>query len=115
MSLNKKSIQRNKRKLRSSKKLMTKNIVYKAIVFRSLKYTYAQIIDINKGITVVSGSDIKIKDGSRKEKARKMGIELAKAAIEKNVKKIIFDRAGYQYHGRVQMVAEGLREGGLQF
>lgn len=115
MSLNKKLIQRNRRKLRSSKKLVIKNISYKAIVFRSAKYTYAQIIDINKGVTIVSGSDMKIKDGTKKEKAHKMGIELAKAAMEKNIKKIVFDRAGYQYHGRIRMVAEGLREGGLQF
>lgn len=115
MSSGQKHIQRAKRKARSAKKIVTKNIPFKAIVFRSLNHTYAQIVDVKKGVTLVSGSDLKLKDGTKQERAKKVGLEIAKKALEKDIKKIVFDRAGYKYHGRVKMLADGLREGGLQF
>ena len=87
-------------------------------VFRSSKNIYAQIIDDTKGFTLVSASSLE-KDfggeGNNKEAARKVGINIAKKALEKNIKKVVFDRGGYIFHGRVKELAEGAREGGLKF
>jgi large subunit ribosomal protein L18 len=106
--------QRTKRHYRIRKKItQTKNIP-RVVVFRSNKYIYAQLIDDQKAITVASSSDIKIKKGTRFQKAKEVGISLAKSAKAKNIKKVIFDRAGYKYHGRVKALAEGVREGGLK-
>lgn len=87
-------------------------------VFKSLKYLYAQIIDDEKGNTLVSVSSRekefeKVKN--RTEKASVMGEVLAKKAIEKKVKKAVFDKGGYRYHGIVKALAEGARKGGLEF
>lgn len=87
-------------------------------VFRSLSNIYAQIIDDDKGITLVAASS-KDKDfqgyGGNVAAAKKVGESLAKKAIEKGIKTVVFDRGGYIYHGRVAALAEGAREGGLQF
>lgn len=87
-------------------------------VFRSLKNIYAQLIDDEKGITLVSASTVE-KDfeeyGGNKTAAHKVGELLAKRAAEKNITDVVFDRGGYIYHGRVQELAEGAREGGLKF
>lgn len=88
-------------------------------VYRSLKNIYAQIIDDDKGITLVSASTLdasmKDKNGGNKEAAREVGKLVAAKAIEKGIKTVVFDRGGYIYHGRVQELAEGAREGGLEF
>lgn len=85
-------------------------------VFRSNKHIFAQIIDDTKGKTLVSVGDLSIKKKDKKENlARIVGMELAKLAKEKNIKKIIFDRGGYKYHGRIKALAEGAREAGLKF
>ena len=84
-------------------------------VFRSLQNIYAQLIDDTTGTTLVAASSTEkdFKDyGGNKEAARKVGELLAKRAIEKNIKDVVFDRGGYVYHGRVQELAEGAREGG---
>jgi large subunit ribosomal protein L18 len=87
-------------------------------VFRSLKNTYAQLIDDTAGVTLVSASS---KDkafegsGGNKEAARKVGMILAKNALEKGISEVVFDRGGYLYHGRVKELADGAREGGLKF
>ncbi len=87
-------------------------------VFRSLQHIYAQIIDDVSGKTLVSASTVE-KDfedyGGNKSAARKVGITLAKRAAEKGITDVVFDRGGYVYHGRVQELAEGAREGGLNF
>ncbi len=87
-------------------------------VFRSLSNIYAQLIDDVKGVTLVSASSVE-KDfnqyGGNKEAARKVGELLAKRAIEKGYTEVVFDRGGNIYHGRVQELAEGAREGGLKF
>lgn len=87
-------------------------------VFRSLQNIYAQLIDDDKGVTLVSASTVE-KDfeeyGGNKSAARKVGELLAKRAAEKDITKVVFDRGGYIYHGRVQELAEGAREGGLEF
>ncbi len=87
-------------------------------VFRSLNHIYAQLIDDVKGVTIVSASSVE-KDfganGGNKAAARKVGETLAKRALEKGIECVVFDRGGYIYHGRVQELAEGAREGGLKF
>ncbi len=87
-------------------------------VFRSTKHIYAQIIDDNSGKTLVAFSDLKIpklKEERKQDLAKKVGLEIARLAKEKNIDKVVFDRGGYKYHGRVKMLAEGAREGGLAF
>ena len=87
-------------------------------VFRSEKNIYAQIIDDVAGKTLVSASSVE-KDfegsGSNKEAARKVGKTVAERAVAKGIEDVVFDRGGYIYHGRVQELAEGAREGGLKF
>ncbi|MFY9177076.1 MAG: 50S ribosomal protein L18 [Caldicoprobacterales bacterium] len=89
-------------------------------VFRSLNHIYVQIIDDVKGHTLVSASSLdpeirNISDKTKKEVARMVGELAARRAQEKGIKKVVFDRGGYIYHGRVQEVAAGAREAGLEF
>jgi len=87
-------------------------------VYRSAKNISAQIIDDVAGTTLVAASTVE-KDfagnGGNKEAAKKIGELIAKRAIEKGITEVVFDRGGYVYHGRVQELAEGAREGGLKF
>ena len=87
-------------------------------VFRSAKHIYAQIIDDVKGVTLVSASTVE-KDfegfGGNKDAAKKVGQIIGKRAIEKGIEKVVFDRGGYLYHGRVAELADGARESGLKF
>ena len=92
-------------------------------VFRSNKHIYGQLIDDEKGKTLITVSDKEVKSRKDSKEARKGKVSIAyevgkltaKKAVEKKIKKIVFDRGGYKYHGRVKALAEGLREGGLQF
>ncbi|HEX9600541.1 MAG TPA: 50S ribosomal protein L18 [Mariniflexile sp.] len=84
-------------------------------VFRSLNNIYAQIIDDAQGKTVASCSSLELKDvtGAKKVVAHAVGVELAKRAKAQGVDSVVFDRGRYLYHGRVQSLADGLKEGGL--
>ena len=87
-------------------------------VYRSNKHIYAQLIDDAAGVTIVSASTMeKGFEGSTgsAEAAAKIGEAIAKRAVEKNVTKVVFDRGGYLYHGRVKALAEAARENGLEF
>jgi large subunit ribosomal protein L18 len=90
-------------------------------VFRSSKQIYAQVIDDEKGVTIVAASSLEkamretLKTGANVEAARTIGKELAERATKAGVKQVVFDRGGYMYHGRVKALAEGAREGGLDF
>ena len=84
-------------------------------VFRSLNHIRAQIIDDTTGKTLVFASDDKIKKGTKVDKAKEVGKTIAKLAQEQKIKKVVFDRAGYKYHGRVKALAEAAREAGLEF
>jgi len=90
-------------------------------VFRSLTNIYAQIIDDTTGHTLVAASTLdkslkgKIKNGGNKEAAAEVGKLIAEKALEKGIKKVVFDRGGYLYHGRVKALAEAAREAGLEF
>lgn len=91
-------------------------------VYRSLKHMYAQIIDDERGVTLASASTLSPELKSelteikgKVEAAKKVGELVAKKALEKGIVKVVFDRNGYKYHGRVKAVAEGARAAGLQF
>ena len=87
-------------------------------VFRSETNIYAQIIDDTKGVTLVSASSLEKGfegPGSNCEAAKKVGEAIAQRAKAKGIEAVVFDRGGYLYHGRVKALAEGAREGGLQF
>src|ERR1035437_3213755 len=90
-------------------------------VFRSSKHIYAQVIDDIKGCTVAAASSLskeldgQFKTGANKAAARAVGKLIAQKAKEKSVTKVVFDRGGYVYHGRIKELADGAREGGLKF
>lgn len=84
-------------------------------VFRSNTHISVQAIDDVSGKTILSAHDMSLKNGTKSEKAKEVGTTIAKALLEKGVKTCVFDRGGYLYHGRVKALAEGAREGGLQF
>ena len=90
-------------------------------VFRSSKQIYAQVIDDEHGRTLAAASSLEktmresLKTGANIEAARRVGKELAERAKKAGVEKVVFDRGGYMYHGRVKALAEGAREGGLDF
>lgn len=87
-------------------------------VYRSAKNIYAQVIDDANGVTLVSASTVE-KDftayGGNKDAAKKVGMLVAERCKAKGIENVVFDRGGYLYHGRVKELAEGAREGGLQF
>jgi large subunit ribosomal protein L18 len=89
------------------------------VVFRSLKHIYAQLVDDDRGVTLLGvsdGSEGVATDGSGKTaRGKAVGKLLAEKAKAAGVTKVVFDRAGYRYHGRVKAVADGAREGGLEF
>lgn len=90
-------------------------------VYRSLDNIYAQLIDDAQAVTLAAASTIdkevrgKLATGGNIESAKVVGELIAKRAIDKGIKKVVFDRGGYQYHGRVQSLAEAAREAGLEF
>ena len=84
-------------------------------VFRSNKQIYAQLIDDQKGITLVSTVGKSVKGKNKTEVSFTTGLDLAKKALEKKIKRVVFDRGAYKYHGRVKSLAEGAKKGGLEF
>lgn len=86
-------------------------------VFRSSKHIYAQIIDDAQHATIIGFSTLNLQDksGDKKALAHKVGVELGKLALQKDVKEVFFDRGGFLYHGRIKALADGLREAGLVF
>jgi len=84
-------------------------------VYRSLSHIYAQVIDDQTGQTLVSASTIKAKTGGNIAAAKEIGKEVAEAAVKQGIKKVVFDRGGYLYHGRIKALADAAREAGLEF
>ena len=113
-----KNAQRLKRHARVRAKVSGTNERPRLAVYRSNANIYAHIIDDVKGVTLCSASSM-AKDfegnGGNKEGARKVGEMIAKAAADKGIENVVFDRGGYLYHGRVKELADGAREGGLKF
>ena len=95
---------RFRRHLRVRKKVEGTQERPRLVVKRSLKHIYAQIVDDQANRTILTVSDLKVGEGKKAERAKEAGIT-----------RVVFDRAGYQYHGRVKAVADGAREGGLEF
>ena len=112
---------RKRRHVRVRKKISGTANVPRLSVFRSLKHIYAQIIDDDAGRTLVSASTLdadvrtEIAGRSKVEQAQVVGRRLAEKALSHGVKKVVFDRGGYVYHGRVKALADASREGGLVF
>jgi len=111
---------RNRRRAAIRKKLRGTTERPRLVVFRSLKHIYAQIIDDSTGRTLTSASsrskDIELEKGIKKtEQGFEVGKKLGEKAIAAGISKIVFDRAGYKYHGRVKALAEGARKAGLDF
>lgn len=117
MNNNKQKLQRQKR-IRS--KLKKNSDMPRLSVFRSNRFIYVQVIDDNKGVTLVGASEKELNNppAGRKgktQKAKELGLLIAKKAIKKKIKEVMFDKGSYEYHGRVKAVADGAREGGLKF
>jgi len=86
-------------------------------VYRSLNHLYAQVIDDQKGETLVSAStlSLKLKTGGNVAAAKEIGKAVAEKAVAQGIKKVVFDRGGYLYHGRIKALADAAREAGLEF
>ena len=117
-------IKQDKNKARQKRHLRVRNHIAgtaarpRLNVFRSLKNIYAQIIDDEKGVTLVSASSKEkgfSQYGGNVEAAKAIGAAVAKKALEKGITEVVFDRGGYIYHGRVAALAEAAREAGLKF
>jgi large subunit ribosomal protein L18 len=112
---------REKRKARIRKKLSGTTERPRLTVYRSLKHIYAQIVDDTTGRTIVAaGTTAKslkgeLGDGDKTADAKAVGTAIAKAAVDKGITKVVFDRNGFDYHGRIAAVAQAAREAGLEF
>ncbi|TSC54811.1 MAG: 50S ribosomal protein L18 [Parcubacteria group bacterium LiPW_30] len=84
-------------------------------VYKSNRYLYAQVIDDVLGKTLAQASDMTLKGKTKTDKAKQVGVEIAKNALSKKISKVVFDRGGFNYTGRIKALAEAAREGGLQF
>jgi large subunit ribosomal protein L18 len=114
-----KNVVRKKRHARIRAKLAGTAERPRLNVFRSNKHIYAQLIDDTKGVTLVSAStldkEFNLESTGNIEAAQKVGELIAKRALEKGYKAVVFDRGGYLYHGRVKALADAARENGLEF
>lgn len=116
-----KKVSRNEQRLRRHRRVRNKISgtpeCPRLNVFRSNAHIHAQIIDDVNGNTLVAASsvDMKLPNGGNVEAAKRVGAELAKRAAAKDIKKVVFDRGGYVYTGRVQALADAARENGLEF
>ena len=112
-----KNISRVRRHARVRAKISGTAACPRLCVYRSNKNIEAQLIDDDKRVTLVASSsmELKLENGSNVEAASKVGADIAKKAQTKKIKKVVFDRSGYIYHGRVKALAEAAREAGLEF
>ena len=112
-----KNISRVRRHARVRAKISGTSEAPRLCVYRSNKNIEAQIIDDVKGTTLVASSSmsLKLENGSNIDAAKLVGEDIAKKALAKKIKKVVFDRSGYIYHGRVKALAEAAREAGLEF
>jgi large subunit ribosomal protein L18 len=109
---------RARRHLRVRKRVHGTAARPRLVVFRSSKHIYAQVVDDDKGVTLVGAADtsegIQVEGTGKTAKSHALGRLIAARAKEKGIAKVVFDRGGYQYHGRVKAVADGARKGGLE-
>jgi len=85
------------------------------VIYRSLKHIYAQLVDDMAHRTLMTVSDLTVGSGKKQERSTAVGKQVAEQAKAAGITRVVFDRAGYRYHGRVKAVADGAREGGLEF
>ena len=107
--------QRHRRHLRVRKKVHGTTERPRLVIFRSLKHISAQIVDDVAGRTLLTVSSSNLETGKKTEKSLQVGQLIAARAKDAGITKVVFDRAGYKYHGRVKAVADGARKGGLEF
>jgi len=120
MATKQKNIARIRRQQRVRKKVLGTDARPRVCVFRSSRHIYVQVISDDKGITLASASTLSADLPESKnirgvEAAKRVGLNLAKVCKEKNINRVVFDRNGFLFHGRVKAVADGAREGGLEF
>ncbi|MFH1012631.1 MAG: 50S ribosomal protein L18 [Candidatus Peregrinibacteria bacterium] len=113
--LSKKAQQRHRRHQRVRTRVSGSAQKPRLVVFRSLGQIYAQLMDDTVGKVLAASSSLKLKRASGVALAKQVGLDIAKKAEAQKIKTCVFDRGGYLYHGRVKALAEGAREGGLQF
>ena len=109
------AIKRHIRHLRVRSKVSGTAERPRLVVFRSLKHIYAQLVDDTKMRTLMTVSDLNIEQGKKAERAAEVGKLIAEKAKAAGVTRVVFDRAGFRYHGRIKAVADGARKGGLEF
>ena len=105
---------RTRRHFRVRKKVNGTSERPRLVIYRSLKHIYAQLVDDDKQHTLMTVTDAGF-EGKKTAKSTEVGKRIAEKAKEAGVTKVVFDRGGYKYHGRVKAVADGAREGGLEF
>lgn len=117
MNINNK-LSKTRRRIRTRSKIKGTKDMPRLSVFRSNRFIFAQLIDDDKGKTIVGVSEKhldKNTDGKKTERAKALGLLLAKKAALKKIKNVVFDKGSYRYHGRIEALAQGVREGGISF
>lgn len=109
-----KQIHRQRRHHRVRAKISGSPDFPRVAVFRSLKYLYSQVIDDSKGKTICSINDREIKEKNKTARSFKAGELLGELIKKKNITRVLFDRGGFRYHGRVKALAEGMRKSGIK-
>ena len=112
LRLTKSKIKKRQKLIRS--KISGTSVRPRLVVNRSNKFIYAQLVDDVSHKTLLSLDDRSIKNGTKTERASKLGEKLAKEALKLKIKSVVFDRRGYKYHGRVKSLADGARQAGLK-
>lgn len=115
MKTSQKTVKRQVRRNRIRAKVSGSASMPRLSVFKSNKFIYAQLIDDEKRVTLVSSSGALVKAKTKTEQAKQVGSDLAKKAEAKKIKKVVFDRGGYIYTGRIKALAEEARGAGLEF
>ncbi|MFH1375172.1 MAG: 50S ribosomal protein L18 [Patescibacteria group bacterium] len=115
MKTAKKIVDRSARKRRIRARITGSAARPRLAVFKSLSAIYAQVIDDSAGKTLVAANDLKIKKGNKTERATEVGKMIAEAAQKVKIEKVVFDRGGFPYTGRIKALAEAAREAGLKF
>ncbi|MBU0612331.1 50S ribosomal protein L18 [Patescibacteria group bacterium] len=112
-------VKKNDKRIRLKKKIKAKILGTserpRLSVFRSNRFVYAQIIDDIAKKTLVQASDIKVKKGTKTDRAKQVGKMIAEVALSKKIKKVVFDRNGFKYTGRIKLIADEARANGLKF
>lgn len=115
MNKNTKQLRRDRRRGKIRSRISGTSSRPRLSVFKSNRGMFLQIIDDEAGKTLVSASSKETKEGTKTEKAKELGKIIAEKAIKEKIKTVVFDRGGFQYHGRIKAVADGAREAGLEF